>query len=299
MISIAIASGKGGAGKTSVSAALARYCGSRAIACDCDVDAANTAIALGTVVRSSEDYWSGDGYRVDGTLCNGCGACFEACRFGAIRDSSASFSIDEALCERCGACLDVCPSGAILAERKRGGTLFVSTAADGSLLAHAELIPGEDTSGKLVRAVRQRALKEAGKGVDFLVIDAPPGIGCPVIASLSGVDLAVVVIEAGISGIRDARRLFELLAGMKRRKVSVLNKTGIDAGMDFRARDLAAEFGSTVVSELPFDRRFRDSTERGEAWVDSSDAYLADISKKMCEGILGYQAIAPEPAETQ
>jgi len=286
MKTIAIASGKGGAGKTSVMAALARYLGTSAVACDCDVDAANTAIALGTSVVSEEEYWSGDGYSIETGRCVSCGACAAVCRFGAIEASGKSFRIDETSCERCASCLDACPAGAVIATRKKGGSLFVSSSDDGAVLVHAELVPGEDTSGKLVRAVRQRAEKEAQDSARFVVVDSPPGIGCPVIASLSGADLALVVVEAGKSGIRDARRLFELLAGMNRRTVSVINKTGIDLSMDSEAKALAREFGSMIAAEIPFHERFRKSTELGEAWVDAEDGETRILSRLMCGKIM-------------
>jgi len=193
MKTIAVASGKGGAGKTSVAAALSAAFGLRGISADCDVDAANGAIALGARIVSSEDYWAGDGYAINASACLSCGACALACRFNAIERLSAAYAIDEALCERCGACMDVCPSGALFAENKRGGALFVSTTRWESTLVHAELVPGEDTSGKLVRSVRQRAEAEAAaadSAIEAIIVDAPPGIGCPVIASLSGADLA-------------------------------------------------------------------------------------------------------------
>ncbi|HAW84976.1 MAG TPA: (4Fe-4S)-binding protein, partial [Spirochaetaceae bacterium] len=259
MITITIASGKGGAGKTSITAALAAWLKTTAVAADCDVDAANTAIALGATIRTTDDYWSGDGYSIDPARCADCGRCAEVCRFGAIQRLTGQLHIDEALCERCAACQDVCPAGAVVAAPKRGGSLSVSATDCGSILVHAKLIPGEDTSGKLVRAVRLRAeaVATALPGARYILVDAPPGIGCPVIAALSGADLAVVVVEAGQSGIRDARRLYELLAGMKRRTVCVVNKAGLAPQMDRLARDLAAEFGSPVVASLPFDKRFR------------------------------------------
>jgi len=286
MRTIAIASGKGGAGKTSLSAALARTLGKSAIACDCDVDAANTAIALGTKVSSSVEYWSGNAYSIQTELCVSCGECKKVCKFNAITRNSQAFSIDEFSCERCGACLDVCKANAIECKPKKGGTLFVSKSIDEAILVHAELYPGEDTSGKLVRAVRDRAEKEVNHEIKYILIDSPPGIGCPVIASLSGVDLVVVVIEAGSSGIRDARRLFELLSKMKIKSVSVINKTGISRSMDTSAKSLALEFNSLIVGELPYDARFRESTELGEAWVDAKDYEIKRLSMLVCNKII-------------
>jgi MinD superfamily P-loop ATPase len=193
--------------------------------------------------------------------------------------------IDAALCERCAACLDVCPVNAVRAVPKLGGRLYVSDVPGGSLLVHAALIPGEDTSGKLVRAVRQRAEAVANGNTALLIMDAPPGIGCPVIASLSAVDLVVVVIEAGNSGIRDAQRLFQLLASMKRHSVSIINKAGIDPELDTHATALAARYQSPVLATIPFDRRFRESTERSEAWIGSPDPEVRQPALAMCQAL--------------
>jgi MinD superfamily P-loop ATPase len=290
---IAVASGKGGAGKTSIAAALGAAFRLKGISADCDVDAANGAIALGARIIVTEDYWAGDGFTIDQRACTACGACSPACRFSAIECTGAAYTIDEALCERCGACADVCPSGAVLTQNKLGGSLFVSKTRWGSTLVHAELVPGEDTSGKLVRAVRQRAEAEAAadEAVEAIIVDAPPGIGCPVIASLSGADLTVVVIEAGSSGVRDAARLFELVSGMKRAAIAVINKAGIDGYWDAQARGLAAAWKAPLVAELPWDKRFRLSTERGEAWFHSTDSFVAERARALYEAVRSAAAL--------
>lgn len=294
MKSIVIASGKGGAGKTSVSAALARYLGARAVLADCDVDAANAVIALGAKELSRSDYSSGEGYTIDAARCTGCGECARACRFGAIFATGGMFRIDEALCERCGLCQDVCSFGAVIAGQKHGGYLALSGTDWGSLVSHAELVPGEDTSGKLVRQVRLQADAQARKsGGDFVLIDAPPGIGCPVIASLSGVKLAVVVMEAGRSGMSDAVRLFSLLSDMKIPSLVVLNKTGLDTDMDKMARETARAAGAPVVAELPYDARLRASTEAGEAWVDAVDPWVREQAQNFCKAIIEYTRSLP------
>ncbi|HAE22484.1 MAG TPA: (4Fe-4S)-binding protein [Spirochaetaceae bacterium] len=294
MKTIALASGKGGAGKTSVAAALGAAFGLQGINADCDVDAANGAIALGARIMSSEDYWAGEGYAINASACSSCGACALACRFDAIARTASAYAIDEALCERCGACVDLCPSGAVLAHDKLGGALYVSKTRWDSTLVHAELVPGEDTSGKLVRAVRQRAeaiAAAANPPIEAIIIDAPPGIGCPVIASLSGVDLTVVVIEAGSSGVRDAARLFELLSGMKRAAIAVINKAGIDAYWDAQARGLAEAWNAPLIAVLPWDKRFRLSTERGEAWCHSPDVFVAGQARSLYSAVRSAAAL--------
>jgi MinD superfamily P-loop ATPase len=269
-MTIVVASGKGGAGKTSVSAALAASYSAGCVVADCDVDAANGAIALGAKRRDYAAYYSGPGFSVDASKCAACGACERACRFDAVRRKAHAFEIAQELCERCGACLDRCPAGAIVAYERRSGAIMVSDTRAGAILAHAELSPGEDTSGKLVRKVRDRADEEARNASRATVIvDAPPGIGCPVIASISGADLAVVAVEASAAGIRDAERLLSLLESMGRRAIGIINKTGLSAREDAAAAALLARFGIEVVGRIPFDPALRSLDEAGATWLDA------------------------------
>jgi len=268
-MTITVASGKGGAGKTSVSAALAAALGPSCAVADCDVDAANIAIALGARVREREDYSAGPGFFIDENACSGCGICQEHCRFDAIRavPGSKARRIVEELCERCGACFDLCPVGAVKTEDKKAGELYVSDSRIGASLVHAELVPGEDTSGKLAFKVRKRAESLAGKD-GFVIVDAPPGIGCPVIASLSGCDLVLIVVEASASGIRDAARLIELVAKMKLRATAIINKAGLDEEMDGRARSMLSKAGIALIGEIPFDASLRSAEESDKTWID-------------------------------
>jgi MinD superfamily P-loop ATPase len=269
MTTIAVASGKGGAGKTSISAALAAHMGPKCIFVDCDVDAANGAIALGAEIQEREPYYAGPGFSIDESACAGCGLCAQVCRFKAIHKEKATgtYRIIPELCERCGACFDRCPQKAVITREKQAGELFVSRTRLGIPLVHADLEPGEDTSGKLVRRVRERAEGLAEES-SILVVDSPPGIGCPVIASLSGTDLVLVVIEASASGIRDAGRLVELAASMKRPAIALLNKTGLDAAADEKARALASRAGLPMAGEIPFDPVLRSAEEAGVTWMD-------------------------------
>ncbi len=286
-MTIAVASGKGGAGKTSMTAALAASYGKGCVVADCDVDAANGAIALGASLRESEPYFAGPGFSIDPAACVSCDACAQACRFGAVRrgpDGNGHAIVPE-LCERCGACLDRCPAGAVVTAEKEAGKLFVSESRLGLRLAHAELKPGEDTSGKLVRKVRDRADELAGLG-ETVLVDAPPGIGCPVIASLSGTDLVVIVVEASLSGIRDAKRLVELAASMRRKAVAVINKAGLDPAKDEEARAALREAGLPLAGEIPFDPSLRSAEERGMTWLDVEGA-AGDRVRSAVEALRG------------
>jgi len=293
MTTISVASGKGGAGKTSIAAALASTLGTECLFADCDVDAANGAIALGAAIRVTEPYLAGPGFAIDAAACTACGAgpaaCQAACRFGAIERAPGAdaFRIVPELCERCGACMPRCPVKAISTYEKQAGELFVSDSRMGVRLVHAELEPGEDTSGKLVAKVRKRAELEA-KTESFIVVDAPPGIGCPVIASITGVDLLVIVVESSASGIRDAARLIELARTMKRRSVGVVNKAGLDAGMDERALALLADAGIPLAGRIPFDPALRSAEESNRTWASVDCGSTSDIQSALAaiKGIL-------------
>ncbi len=268
MTTVSVASGKGGAGKTSVAAALAERLGPTCVVADCDVDAANGAIALGATVDVREPYFAGPGFIIQPSACTGCGSCHAACRFGAIEPVKGTnvFRIVPELCERCGACVDQCPVDAIGTFEKQAGELFVSDTRMGMRLVHAELEPGEDTSGKLVALVRKRAEKTAAAD-SVIVVDAPPGIGCPVIASITGCNLVVIVVEASASGIRDAGRLVELAQTMKRRSIALINKSGLNAAMDERARTMLTTAGIPLAGEIPFDPALRSAEESNKTWT--------------------------------
>jgi MinD superfamily P-loop ATPase len=287
MLTISVASGKGGAGKTSIAAALAASLGKGCVYADCDVDAANGAIALGATMRERIPYFAGPGFRVLRDSCFGCGLCAVACRFGALRPDGTRYAIVPELCERCGACLDRCAAKAIETYEKQAGELFVSDTRLGIPLVHAELVPGEDTSGKLVAKVRERAKALAGDGT-VLVVDSPPGLGCPVIASLTGSDLVLVVVEASASGIRDAERLMELVASMKRKAVAIINKAGLDQAMDIRARESVSKAGIPLAGEIPFDPALRSAEESGATWftIDHSANVRVWTALRAIRGII-------------
>jgi len=268
-MTITVASGKGGAGKTSLAAALAASVGSSCIVADCDVVAANGAIALHARLRESGPYFAGPGYRMEPSLCIGCGRCMPACRFNAIRtdETRRTYLIAEELCERCGACTDHCPVDAIQGFTKEAGRLSVSDCPLGMTLIHAELVPGEDTSGKLVNQVRRRA-DTINPGNAIIIVDAPPGIGCPVIASLSGADIVLLVVDSTISGLRDSLRLSELAAGMDKRIIAIINKTGLDEEIDNKIRVAMTQSSIPVMGEIPFDPLLRSVEEKDLTWID-------------------------------
>ncbi|MFC2012513.1 4Fe-4S binding protein, partial [Chloroflexota bacterium] len=187
MREIVVLSGKGGTGKTSIVGCFAALSKDKVLA-DCDVDAADLHLILEPSVKEEHEFWSGQVAVVDEEKCTRCGLCQELCRFGAIAD----FRVDPVACEGCGFCLNICPSEAIAMEENMAGQWFISDTKYGPLV-HARLGIAQENSGKLVAEVRQQAQAIAEKsGLGYIITDGPPGIGCPVISSLSGASLALL-----------------------------------------------------------------------------------------------------------
>jgi MinD superfamily P-loop ATPase len=208
MIELVVLSGKGGAGKTTVAAAIAGLASESVLLADTDVDAPNLQILLAPSLLESRPFIGGAKAVVDQTRCTDCGVCANICAFESITETPDGVIVEE--CEGCGVCARFCPSGAIEMVEERCGTIFVSESRFGPMV-HAELYPGADNSGKLVAAVRELARSRARAcGCDLIIVDGPPGIGCPVISSVTGADLALVVADPSLSGLHDLDRTLEL-----------------------------------------------------------------------------------------
>ncbi len=208
MKEIVIISGKGGTGKTSIAACYASLGAEDLILADCDVDAADLHLLMNPDFETTEDYFSGELAIIDQDLCTQCGSCSEVCRFQAISNVNGEYRVHPLECEGCGYCARVCPSNAITNEIQNAGEWYISNIKTGSLMVHARLGIAADNSGKLVAKVKNKAREIAKeKGLDIILIDGPPGIGCPVISSLSGADFAVLVTEPTVAGLHDLKRI--------------------------------------------------------------------------------------------
>ena len=206
MKEIVIISGKGGTGKTVITAAFATLAKNKIMA-DCDVDAANLHLLLNPKIKEHHKFTSGVTAIIDKSKCINCGKCKKHCRFDAVSDE---LIIDSVFCEGCALCKHVCPVNAINLEKNISGQWFISSTKYGDLV-HAKLGIAEENSGKLVTLIRQKAKELAVlKKADYLILDGPPGIGCPVIASTIGATLAIAVLEPSLSGVHDFKRLMSL-----------------------------------------------------------------------------------------
>lgn len=258
MHEILIISGKGGTGKTSLTAAFAQLA-ERPLMCDLDVDAPDLHILLDPKPKETHDFLSGREACIVLEKCTACGECAERCQFEAIKETPQGFRVDPLRCEGCGVCVHFCPSEAITFEEKLCGEWYLSDTAVGPMV-HAQLGPAEENSGKLVTLLRQEAKKLAdGEGYDLVLSDGPPGIGCPVISSLARVDLAVIVTEPTPSGQHDLERVAELCAHFKVPAGIVVNKWDLNPGLTEAIEIKAPERQLRLFGRVGFDPAFTDA----------------------------------------
>jgi MinD superfamily P-loop ATPase len=255
-LEIAVVSGKGGTGKTVLTSCLAAVMDDKVVA-DCDVDAPDLHLLLDPSVQREEVFLGMARARIDAEACTGCGRCLQVCRFDAVRQIRAkdngAYQIDKLACEGCGVCSWVCPAEAIEMVTEPGGKWFVSDTRYGSLV-HACLGAAEENSGKLVTIVREEARKLATKrGHKHILIDGPPGIGCPVIASVAGVDLAVAVTEPTLSGMHDLERVLGLTEHFNTRVGVVVNKYDLNEEIYLEIRELLKLRRIPLLGRIRFD----------------------------------------------
>jgi len=273
---ITVLSGKGGTGKTSVTACLA-VLAHNAVLTDCDVDAPDLHMLLKPEVLEKHEFKASRVAVLDEELCVQCGKCEEHCRFGAIENQV----IDPVLCEGCGVCVYVCPVAAIELEKRVSGYAFISKTKHGPM-SHALLNPGEENSGKLVSLVRKNAKKIAEKEKCELIInDGPPGIGCPVIASVGGVDVGLIVVEPTLSGIHDMERAQGLLNHFKIPSLVCVNKYDLNEENTSRIEEFCSSNGVKLVGKIPFDPVVTEAMVAGKPVLEYSPG--SSISKAIEE----------------
>ena len=272
MKEIVVLSGKGGTGKTSLTAVFASLM-SEAVLVDCDVDAANLYLVLDPIIEERHDFVGGAKARVATAVCNGCGLCADACRFEAIRlDGFAA--VNPLHCEGCGVCVRTCPVGAISLEPQLCGQWFLSRTRNGPLL-HARLTPGQDNSGKLVSTLRQSARTLASRnGAAWILVDGPPGAGCPVISSLTGADYVVMVTEPTLSGYSDLQRAVAVADHFRVPTGIIINKADINPDVAGRIEEYAATTGRDNLGRIGYDPAFTDAQRAGSSVLESAPLLL-------------------------
>jgi MinD superfamily P-loop ATPase len=277
MKQLVVLSGKGGTGKTSIVAALATLAQNKVLA-DCDVDAANLHIIIAPRVNKHEDFYGSKIAVRDVNECIQCDECRQACRSGAIGED---LTIDAFHCEGCGVCAFLCPTNAIELKPRLSGCSYSSSTRDGPM-SHATLRPGEGNSGKLVSLVKQTAQDLASQnGCKLIIIDGSPGIGCPVIASLSGTTALLVVIEPTLSGIHDLGRVLSLARHFQIRPYICINKYDINEAISQRIEKYAQENELEIVGRVPYSDVMTDAMKERKSIIEYSNGPVAQEIKQM------------------
>ena len=270
MRDIVVLSGKGGTGKTSIVSSLAALAKGKVLA-DCDVDAADLHLLLKPTVKQENEFWSGQLAQIDEVKCTECGLCQDLCRFEAIKD----YKVDPIACEGCGFCSHICPTNAITMKENMSGHWFVSDTRYGPLV-HARLGIAQENSGKLVAQVRQQAKRIAEeRGFDCIISDGPPGIGCPVISSLSGASLAIMVTEPTLSGIHDLERVLGVSYHFGVPATVCINKHDLNEENSRRIEDYCKDEGIVVAAKIPFDNAVTEAIVRGIPVVEYADGAVS------------------------
>ncbi len=271
---LVIISGKGGTGKTSI---VASFCAlaQNHVMVDCDVDAADMHLILHPEIEKTVEFYSGKQASILPDFCKKCGRCIEVCKFDAV---NSDFTIDEIKCEGCGACYFNCPHQAIKFEQVKSGEWFESNTRFGKLI-HATLGIAEENSGKLVSEIRNHARLVAKKNNNELILtDGSPGIGCPVIASISGAHLVLIVTEPTMSGIHDAERVFELTQHFKIPAAICVNKYDLNLKLTKQIENYCKGKNIPVVGKIPYSKEFTEAMIKGLSVVEYSDS---EVSKKI------------------
>jgi len=278
---VAVISGKGGTGKTSIVASFADLADNMVLA-DCDVDAADLHLLLHPEVKNRREFVGLDVATINPENCTECGLCEQHCRFDAITD----FRVDSILCEGCGVCAYVCPADAVELEPEIAGEVFISDTYRGPMV-HARLYPGSEASGKLVAEVRMDAQKVAREtGNELVIIDGSPGIGCPVIASITGVDLAVCVSEPSVAGLHDLDRIHALLKHFEIPAIAVVNRFDINEEITEEIEALCRKMGVEVAARIPYDTSVVEAMIEGKPATARPDSPACRAMTEVWETLL-------------
>ena len=286
MKELIVISGKGGTGKTSLVAAFASLA-QGTILCDADVDAADLHLIMNPTIQEAHDFQSGHTAVIDQDRCTQCGTCTEMCRWNAISDD---FIIDAIECEGCGVCVHFCPEQAIMFPVNTSGQWFISETRYGPMV-HARLGIAEENSGKLVTLVRQQARQKAEiKGLGMILTDGPPGVGCPVIASIGGATAVLIVTEPTVSGQHDMQRVHQLALHFRVPAMICINKADLNPEKSMEIEQYAAFQNLTFLGRIPFDVNMTQSMVQGQTifeyqTVSEATASVRHIWQQVCRKI--------------
>ncbi len=278
---LVVLSGKGGTGKTSVTAALAHLASQEMPLClaDADVDASNLELVLNPTKRETHDFSSGLMAEINPDTCISCGACYEACRFDAIIPGEP-YRVDEGMCEGCSACFYRCPVEAITMRQPVVGQWFTSDTPYGPLY-HAHLYAGGENSGQLVTLVKQKArLRAQDESRPMVLVDGPPGIGCPVISALSGASLALMVVEPTLSGVHDLERVLQLAQHFNVPSLVLINKADLSTARVDEIEAYCRDQQVPLVARLPYDTIVTEAMVQGQAVTAYTDAPVAQAIRQ-------------------
>lgn len=283
MKELIVISGKGGTGKTTLTAAFASLF-ENGVLCDADVDAADLHLIMNPKVMARHDFQSGSTAVINKDKCTECGLCLELCRFGAISDD---FEVDPIGCEGCGVCVYFCPEKAIDFPVNTCGEWFVSDTRFGPMV-HARLGIAEENSGKLVSLVRREARKLAERDdLDLILTDGPPGVGCPVIASIGGADAVLIVTEPTVSGKHDMERVVQLAAFFKVPAMVCVNKADLNLEMSREIEKFSRNQGLAFLGDIPFDPVFTRSMVQAQTVFEyDKDSKGGQAVKKIWEKLV-------------
>ncbi len=277
MKEVVVISGKGGTGKTTITASLAALWKDKVIA-DCDVDAADMHLLLDPTIQQKSDFYSGVEAVIDGDRCTQCGKCLDVCRFHAI---TPDFVVDSLACEGCGVCPYFCPMDAISLVERHSGEWYVSETRFGPMV-HARLGIAEENSGKLVSLIRKKAKELAEqRGLDLILADGSPGIGCPVISSITGASLVVIVTEPTVSGVHDMDRVLGLAKHFQIPAVMVINKYDLNEEMTQITEARAKEYVAPVLGRIPYDPVVTRAMVQGKTVVEFQDGAVAQAIEEI------------------
>jgi MinD superfamily P-loop ATPase len=277
MKEIVVISGKGGTGKTSIVAAFAAIAQSTVLA-DCDVDAADLHLVLDPHIRDRGEFRASKVASINKELCTECDRCRELCRFNAI---DQNYVVDRISCEGCGVCVEFCPQEAIEFHARTSGQWFISETRCGPMV-HARLGIAEENSGKLVTVVRNKAAEIAEtRGAEFVIVDGPPGIGCPVIASMTGASLVLIVTEPTASAQHDLLRVAEVAKHFGIPAVVCINKSDLNSELSSRITEEAEARDLRVVGRVPYDETVTRAQVAGQSIVEYAESPVVQAIRIM------------------